>query len=102
VYSIASYVFNFNNLNRIGKMITFRQSSFKEINNDDPEFIMTDGLLVTPRANIEVTADCPKMWATIIMMAYEKGYLKVTAHVPHEEYFMQNLQGIVPVDKKSK
>jgi len=49
-------------------------------------FTMSDGFVLTPRAAIEVSMDCPKDYLCIIQTCMEKGWLQPVAYVKEEEH----------------
>jgi len=53
---------------------------------------MSDGVMLTPRAAIEVSMDCPKDYLCIIQTCMEKGWLQPVAYVKEEEYTWERLK----------
>lgn len=61
------------------------RSSIKTIHQSDPRFLISDGLIVTPRAGFEVTLGCPKEYRAIISECIDRGWLKAVAHISERE-----------------
>jgi hypothetical protein len=65
------------------------KSSLRTINKGDPKFILRDGLIVAPRAGIEISNECPREYRLIIATCMEKGWLKSFATVKDNELFWE-------------
>lgn len=63
----------------------FIKHDIKEIRQGDPNFMLSDGLMLIPRAMIHITPDCPQHVRETINWASTNGYLKTVAHVQGKE-----------------
>lgn len=72
---------------------------FKEIDVDDPEFMMNDGVMLCPRAAVKINETCPDMYQSILLQAFQKKWVTPVAYVPDEEVFMQTLSGVYTTKK---
>ena len=59
----------------------FKKHEIKEIRQGDPDFLLTDGLMLIPRAMIHILPECPQDVRETINWAVLHGYLKTVAHV---------------------
>lgn len=57
----------------------------KEIRPGDPRFMLTDGIVMYPRAMLHILPECPVHIRNEIMWAVSNGYLKCVAHVQGKE-----------------
>jgi len=69
------------------------QIKFKKIKQGDADFLMSDGISLIPRANIEISDMCPSNLKMAIHRAMSDGYLKCVAHVKENEYMWEKLGG---------
>ena len=69
-------------------MTTFTTTgiTFKEIQQSDPDFIMTDGIKLVPRAAFNIAKECPREYLMILYTCMEKGWLKPVAHIKESDY----------------
>lgn len=65
--------------------ITINQSPWITLKEGDTGFTLKDSFTMAYRAGIEVTASCPREYASIIMQAYERGWLVPVATVPRTD-----------------
>jgi len=70
---------------------TFSEKTFKEINQGDPDFMMTDGIKLVPRAAIKISQRCPNNYKKIIQDCISHGWLKPIAHIKESEYVWEKL-----------
>lgn len=63
----------------------------KTIKRHDPDFLISDGWLVTGRASIEINQDCPAEIKQLVVQALLYGWINVQAHVPEKELVWENL-----------
>lgn len=66
--------------------------TYKTIQQDDEDFIFTDGLVMVPRAVIQFTNNCPDRYLRIIKKCYDNGWFKVVANMRDPEYTWELLQ----------
>lgn len=72
--------------------ITTQTSKIKTIRKGDPKFMITDGLVVSPRAGFEINQNCPKEYRYIIFECIERGWLKPVAHIHGKELTMDSMR----------
>lgn len=63
----------------------------KTIERHDPDFLISDGYLVTGRASIAINEECPVQLRYQILQAISYGWVNVQAHVPEQELVWENL-----------
>jgi hypothetical protein len=63
----------------------------KTVRQGDPNFQLTDGIGVYPRAMLHVLPECPANIREYIQWAYENGYIKCVAHVPGKQLTWEKL-----------
>lgn len=71
---------------------TFTKTKFRTIRHSDPGFQLTDGLMTTGRASIEISNRCPGEHKWIIQQCLENGWIKPVAHVYDHELVWDALQ----------
>lgn len=54
-------------------------SQLRTIRQDDPSFMLNDGLVVSPRAGFEINQSCPREYRMIISECINNGWLKPVA-----------------------
>jgi hypothetical protein len=64
---------------------------FREIQHGDPDFTMTDGIKLVPRAGIEISKQCPSNYARMIAECVNNGWLKPVSYVKESEYVWEKL-----------
>jgi hypothetical protein len=64
---------------------TFHKSQIRTIKPGDPNFVITDGLVQTNRAGIEISQRCPSNYAKIIAECINHGWIKPVASVTERE-----------------
>jgi len=70
---------------------TLYQSRVHTIRQEDPNFIIQDGLTITPRAGFEISNTCPKQYKSMIMEAIKNGWLQPVASVTERELIFAGL-----------
>lgn len=74
-------------------MITISHNKrIKTIKQGDDKFMLTDGLMVCPRAGFEINTKCPREYKLIIAQCIDNGWLKPVAHVYSKELTMDALR----------
>ena len=63
----------------------------KTIKRSDPDFLISDGYMVTGRASIEINRECPVHIAYTIQKAISNGWVTAQAHVPKRELVWETL-----------
>lgn len=74
--------------------MTFTTSTNREIKavrQGDPNFMLSDGMMMYPRAMLHITPECPEIVKSEIMWAVDNGYLKCVAYVQGKELTWQEL-----------
>jgi hypothetical protein len=69
----------------------FHQSQIRTLKSSDPNFVITDGLMVAPRAGFEINKNCPRQYRQIIAACIDQGWLKPVAHVTERELIFTGL-----------
>ncbi len=64
---------------------TPKSSKIKTIKQDNPAFLIRDGIFVAPRAGFEIDQMCPENYRFIITECISKGWLKPIAHLTEKE-----------------
>lgn len=64
---------------------------FKEIQQGDPDFTMTDGIKLVPRAGFEISQRCPDRYASLIAECINHGWLKPVAYVKESDYVWEKI-----------
>lgn len=72
--------------------ITPIQSSTRKIYPGDPKFNIIDGMVVVPRACIEIDSGCPQNFKHIIERCAMEGWIRPIAHVKDNELFWEEFQ----------
>jgi hypothetical protein len=72
--------------------ISTSTSNIKTIRRGDPKFMLTDGLVMCPRAGFEISQSCPAEYKTIFITAVNAGWIKPVAHVYGKELTMDALR----------
>jgi hypothetical protein len=65
---------------------------YKTIKHDEEDFHFVDGLVIVPRAMIQLTKDCPDHYKKIIEMCYNNGWLEVVANMRDSEFTWELIQ----------
>lgn len=71
--------------------ISGTKHEIKEIRQGDDNFMLTDGMIMYPRAMIHILPDCPLRVRETINWAIAEGYLKTVAHVQGKELTWEQL-----------
>jgi hypothetical protein len=70
---------------------TFHKSIIRSICQGDPDFMLHDGMVISPRAHLQIMSDCPDTIKTSILWALSNGYLKCVANVKDHELMWDQL-----------
>ena len=68
------------------------KSKISTIKQDDPKFMLRDGIVVCPRAGFEISKSCPAEYKSIFITAINAGWIKPIAHVYGKELTMDALR----------
>lgn len=77
----------------MSQYLTPSKTSFVKITQGDADFMMTDGITLMPRANIEISDVCPSSLKMAIHRAMADGYIKCVAHVKEKDYMWEKIGG---------
>jgi len=72
--------------------ISSKTSNIRTIRPGDPKFMLTDGVVMSPRAGFEISNNCPSEYRKILSTAINAGWLKPVAHVYGKELTMDALR----------
>ena len=65
--------------------------TIKTIRKYDPNFMIDNGIIMAPRAGLEISNDCPRQYKSMIMEAIKNGWLKPIAYMKESEYTWEKL-----------
>lgn len=71
--------------------LTNHKSSIRCIRKEDPNFMIPNGIMVSPRAGFELNLEMPKEYRMIIQECLNNGWLKPIAYMTEKEYMMSGL-----------
>jgi hypothetical protein len=63
----------------------------KTIRQSDPDFYIDNGIVMSPRAGIEISQRCPSNYASLIQECIGHGWLKPIAYMKESEYVWEKL-----------
>jgi hypothetical protein len=72
-------------------IFTTTGTTFKEIQQGDPDFTMTDGIKLVPRAGLEISKNCPREYKLILVECINNGWLKPVSYIKESEYVWEKL-----------
>ena len=72
--------------------ISTNTKTFKTLRPGDPDFVMDIGILMAPRAGLEISNNCPDRYASVIEECINQGWLKPVAHMRDSDYTWELLQ----------
>jgi hypothetical protein len=64
----------------------------RSIRQGEPNFMISDGMIMYPRAMIHVIPECPSRVREYLNWAISEGYIKCVAHVYGKEQTMDTLR----------
>jgi hypothetical protein len=67
-------------------------SKIQTVRQEDPKFVIYDGLMQAPRAGFEISQRCPEEYKMIINECILRGWIKPIAHVYGKELTMDALR----------
>jgi hypothetical protein len=70
---------------------TTTDKTIKTIRKDDPDYIIDNGIIMSPRAGFEISNDCPKQYISMVTEAIKNGWLKPIAYMKESEYVWEKL-----------
>ena len=72
-------------------MFTFLNKTIKMIRKGDKDFHIDNGLLMSPRAAIEISNKCPSQYKLMIVEAIRNGWVEPVAYMKDSEYMWEKL-----------
>jgi hypothetical protein len=72
-------------------IFTLPESTIRTIRKDDPDFHITNGITMAPRAGFEISGECPNEYKKIIQQCYHNGWLKPIAYIKESDYMWEKL-----------
>ena len=73
-------------------MITVKETKIHEIYNKHPEFLISDGLRISPRAGFKLSHNCPQHYRQIIASCIDNGWLEPVAYLSEQELIFNGLK----------
>jgi hypothetical protein len=67
------------------EIFTASRSNIHTLKPGDPDFKLSNGLVISDRASIEITPSCPTSIAETIVKAYRAGWIVPVAHISDRE-----------------
>lgn len=67
------------------------KTQIRIIKQTDPRFMLSDGLVVAPRAGFEINERCPQEYRQIIAACIDCGWLKPVAYMSERELIFTGL-----------
>lgn len=67
------------------------KSQIKTIRQSDPEFRLSDGVIVSQRAGFEISQRCPENYKDLIFQCIKHGWIKPVAYMTEKEYILYGL-----------
>jgi hypothetical protein len=71
---------------------TTTNKTIKTIRQSDPDFYIDNGIVMSPRAGIEISQRCPSNYASLIQECIQHGWLKPVAYMKESEYVWEKLE----------
>jgi len=66
-------------------------TTIKTIRQSDPDFMIDNGIVMAPRAGLEISKQCPNNYASLIAECINNGWLKPIAYMKESEYVWEKL-----------
>ena len=70
---------------------TLPDNIIKTIRQNDPDFHIDNGIVMAPRAGVEISNSCPRQYKLMIMEALKNGWLQPVAYMKETEYTWEKL-----------
>ena len=70
---------------------TTPEKTIKILRKDDPNFMIDNGIVMSPRAGFEISNDCPRQYKLMIIEAIKNGWLQPIAYMKESEYVWEQL-----------
>lgn len=65
--------------------LNVKRSAIKTIKSGDPNWLIKNGLYMSPRAGFEISDDCPREYRMIISECVNRGWIKPVAYILDKE-----------------
>jgi len=74
--------------------MTFKShtSCIRTIRQGDDNFLVQDGMVLSPRAGFEISSECPNEYKMIISRCIDRGWLQPVAYMKDSELTWEILQ----------
>jgi hypothetical protein len=66
-------------------------STIKTIKSNDRQFFIIDGMMMTPRAGLLISNECPDRYKMIIAECINRGWVEPVANISEREYIFLGL-----------
>lgn len=63
----------------------------RTVRQSDNDWMLTNGLIMTPRAGFEISNGCPSEYKMILKQCIDNGWLKPVAHIYDRELMWEKL-----------
>lgn len=70
---------------------TIANKTIKTIRKGDVDFFIDNGILMSPRAAIEISNKCPTRYKLLIVDAIRNGWIEPIAYMKDSEYMWEKL-----------
>jgi len=67
--------------------------TIKTLRPGDPDFHIIDGMIMSSRASIEISQQCPSNYARMVVECINYGWIKPVAQMKESEYVWEKLGG---------
>lgn len=68
------------------------KTNIRTLRPNDPNFILDDGIILSPRAGFEITQQCPKEYKMILQECMRYGWITPVANVYDHELTWDSLR----------
>jgi hypothetical protein len=72
---------------------TNHKSNIKILRKGDKDFMLTDGVVRSPRAGFEIARECPSNYKEVLDYCILTGLIKPVAYIQDEELMWEKLKG---------
>jgi hypothetical protein len=70
---------------------TVHRSQIRTLKQGDPNFVIKDGIMITPRAALEISHRCPENYKSLIAECINHGWIKPVVNVTERELIFMGL-----------
>lgn len=67
-------------------------NKLKIIKQGDPDFLITDGMIMTPRAEFDISHNCPSEYKKILITCLDNGWISPVAYIKESNFMWEKLQ----------